>query len=485
MADLTLKVGADISKFNEELTKVNRKLDGMGSDLKKVASEMSIGGVTMGRAFAALANPVTAVAAAVGALGTAYAKSTIGAKDLEFAHNQLAIATGLLTNSMAGLISSTEDGGGFFSRLAHGAITYFSPALAGASLALAHMKEEMEDLGRDGTLAMAKFQEALADNQDLLTQINDEQTSWGMQQSLIGQALSNISDKSREVLEIRNRELEILQKQQEADKANEAITDAIAAKVLEIEKYKKLIARQTESLLRLEDNLEKKEAARLAKIQKENLLLKEREAIIRNILNPIKIAGAGLGKVAAPGLLPVDMGFGKVDTGMTGKQLYKFNQEMNAALNDIMLDLGPPLADLGTLFIEGFADAAMGIKDSGAKMVAALGAVMGQFGKMLVAAGIAAQGLKIMIKNPLAAIAAGAALIALSRAVSKKAESMMSNAGTGGRATGGSERFDGRGYVSGNTQDVQVYGRVEVSGQQLAIVLQNYERRNRFTTAGG
>ncbi|WP_215225853.1 phage tail tape measure protein [Echinicola shivajiensis] len=89
------------------------------------------------------------------------------------------------------------------------------------------------------------------------------------------------------------------------------------------------------------------------------------------------------------------------------------------------------------------------ISSIGVSLLTTLADVMGQLGKMAIAAGLAIQGIKAALKslNPYVAIAAGVALIALSSAIKSGASNMGDKFG-GSRAEGGNVDF-GKAYYVG------------------------------------
>ncbi|HEY3526184.1 MAG TPA: hypothetical protein VGK47_08305, partial [Nitrososphaeraceae archaeon] len=196
----------ELAQLNSQLTKGNKaaglfknEIGNYPNAFQDAAGSIRVAGVSisdLGTKLASFANPATAAVGIVTALGAAYARSTIGAKDLEFAQNQLSIATTLVTNSLANLISSSEDGEGAITKLFNSALNFFDKAptfiiprtileqlgidigeIQKKSKELALIQEELEDLGRDETTIRGRISERLAENQELLTEINDEQTS--------------------------------------------------------------------------------------------------------------------------------------------------------------------------------------------------------------------------------------------------------------------------------------------------------------------
>lgn len=99
------------------------------------------------------------------------------------------------------------------------------------------------------------------------------------------------------------------------------------------------------------------------------------------------------------------------------------------------------VVDYGSLISSGIGDIASAIgnafagnwDDLGADLIGAMGNLAQQFGALLIASGIAAKSLQTLIANPVTAIAAGAALVALGAAASSAASKMVNNATSGGR----------------------------------------------------
>lgn len=112
--------------------------------------------------------------------------------------------------------------------------------------------------------------------------------------------------------------------------------------------------------------------------------------------------------------------------------------------------------DLGSLLSTGISSFAQTIGDAfagnwdglGAGLLRAVGSLAQQFGGLIVGMGVAALELQTLITNPLTAIAAGAALIALGALASKAAQNMMSSATTGtGYSSAPSLRNTSPGYA--------------------------------------
>lgn len=96
-------------------------------------------------------------------------------------------------------------------------------------------------------------------------------------------------------------------------------------------------------------------------------------------------------------------------------------------------DLGSLLSTGISMFAQTIGEAFAGNWDGlGAGLLKAVGSLAQQFGSLIVGMGVAALKLQSLITNPITAIAAGAALIALGALASKAAQSMMTSATTGG-----------------------------------------------------
>jgi hypothetical protein len=85
------------------------------------------------------------------------------------------------------------------------------------------------------------------------------------------------------------------------------------------------------------------------------------------------------------------------------------------------------------MFAQTIGDAFAGNWDGlGAGLLKAVGSLAQQFGSLIVGMGVAALKLQSLITNPITAIAAGTALIALGALASKAAQNMISSATGGG-----------------------------------------------------
>jgi hypothetical protein len=270
----------ELIKSNQNLAKTNQ---GLSKSFEQAAGNINIAGTNIGSLttkISSLANPVTAAAAAVGALASVYASSTIGAKDLEFAQNQLSAAFNLSSNAFASFISSGEDGEGLLSKFTNAVLERYAPAIAGLSNQLARNIELLEDLGREELSLREEINDVLGDNQELMTQLQDDQLSYNDKIGITNQIITNIrnnqsllTDETDGVLQ---RQLKALEFQLALDRQNEELQTKVLQKKLEISRVDKDADKRAEAIRRIEVNLLDTENKRLA-------VLREREKIGQRI----------------------------------------------------------------------------------------------------------------------------------------------------------------------------------------------------------
>jgi len=111
-------------------------------------------------------------------------------------------------------------------------------------------------------------------------------------------------------------------------------------------------------------------------------------------------------------------------------------EEMNAITLDYGGLIASGLSDFASSIGEAFAEG--NFEGLGSGLLGAMGGMISQFGAMLISAGVAAVALKKLIINPLTAIAAGAALVALGAAATASAQATVNKATGGGGSMGGS-----------------------------------------------
>lgn len=252
----------NVIKANSSALEKQRMNVGNYTDsIKNAAKEVNIAGVNVGSLttkMTALINPVTAAAGVVGAaagvvglLGAAYAHSTTGAKDLEFAQNELGIATDLLSEKFAKMISSSEDGQGAISKQVTGFfnnITTFANAFGANSTFgkdiehSALVMERMQDLQREETKILAANADRRADNAELQTKILDSHTSYNEKLKLSDQILANAKKSQEDLVRIKQQELNGA-KFQLSLKADEKLQERVGQAELALASARKQTAR--------------------------------------------------------------------------------------------------------------------------------------------------------------------------------------------------------------------------------------------------
>lgn len=283
----------ELSTLNNQISKTSKSAglfkDQIGNypeAFKNAASGINVAGVSVGdigAKLAAFANPATAALGIVTALGAAYARSTIGAKDLEFAQNQLSASITLATNQFARLISSAEDGEGILSQITTavtGAIFGLNNALTGKLIAL--NLEKLEDLGRDEIGIRETVNERLEENQEKLTELQAEQTTYNDKIGLTNEIIGNLRKNEEELLDIQGKQLEILETNLALNKEDEVAQTAVLEKNREISNIKRDTEKRVQAILRMEQNITEAENKRLAILREQNRLLANADARLAN-----------------------------------------------------------------------------------------------------------------------------------------------------------------------------------------------------------
>lgn len=249
----------------DDLIASNNKL---ADSVKKSTENIRVGGVSvadLGTKIASLANPVTAAVAVVGVLGAAYARSANGAKDLEFASNQLSAAFGLLGNNLADLVgSSDQDGEGSLTKLLN---LFLQTTIIGLTDRLgltdiiqgskdaAMAIERLQDLVREEIGVRAIIGERLADNQELLTKIQDSQTKYNEKLHLTGEIIGNITKNEDELVSVKQKQIIELEEQKKSAKDVEGFETKILDIQRDIANVQKDAERKRQGIFRLESNI--------------------------------------------------------------------------------------------------------------------------------------------------------------------------------------------------------------------------------------
>ena len=175
---------------------------------------------------------------------------------------------------------------------------------------------------------------------------------------------------------------------------------------------------------------------------------------------------------------PISIGLDKVAVNANATPIKIAGDQILDDINTFKENLFDGLVDLSNIAAQGvgaFAETignAFGsgnFKGLGSGLLSALGGLAQQMGSMLIGLGVAALKLKVLITNPLTAIAAGAALVALGAAASASASKMVQSTTSGG---GGSYAGGG---ASGSYQNTSSVGASDYRGQYRDDYVVNFK----------
>lgn len=254
-------LNAQINKGSKSAGIFKDQIGNYPEAFKNAASEIRIAGTSvsdLGTKLTALMNPVTAVVGVVGALGAAYARSTIGAKDLEFAQARLSAATTILTNAFASFISSAEDGQGVVSSFLDEILDRFIPAISAVSETVAQVQEEIEDIGREELEIRAGISDRLEENQELLTLIADDAVGLNEKLNATNTILANLVNNQAELVSVKQKELEATETLLAFDQQNEDLQTRVLQIKREISKTEADTEKRIQAVLRTQNDLNQK-----------------------------------------------------------------------------------------------------------------------------------------------------------------------------------------------------------------------------------
>lgn len=480
LAKMAVQIAANTAGFDKAMMKSSQSIQKFSIEAE--LSNTRVGGLA--KTIAGFANPVTATIAAVTGLAAAYATSTIGAKDLEFAHKQLSAATMIVSNAFASLFSGVEDGEGAISRITDFFINAINPALGVTSKALALVGEALEDLQRDEKIARAEVNELLADNVEKMTILNESQEKFSEKTHIVGEILNNINlaqDKliggseklvkngtlltkaELETAGALTKQLQAKQQQLNADQANEKLLDERALIILEISSVEKDLERKRQQALRVESNLLDVERRKTNEIQKQSAL-KTQPAI----------GGITMGDVGS--LVNPESINNQINSAISNLQRLP---DAYKSVADNMEDISGMVAGGISDIANAFGEAVTGSVNFGDAIIRSLAGFAQQFGALLIATGIGKIAFN-KFSGP-AMIAAGAALVALGGAVRGAISNRpsLSGGGDSGSIGGGGRVTTQNGFAQNSGPQMQL--ETVIRGQDLYVVLSNYERNNRST----
>lgn len=237
--ELVQKLNVQIDKNNKlikdnssALEKQRQNVGNYSKSIEEAAGNLNIMGTNvgaLGTKLASFANPATAAVGIVTALGAAYANSAIGAKDLEFAQNQLTAATAIATNAFAKLISSSEEGEGIFATLTSAILFKLNPALAITARISAQAVEDLEQVQREAALVTATVNERNAQSADLRADIANTELETTERLKAAQAVLDNITQNTIDKLASINAQIDARNKiVEDAEKKEAAINLLIA-----------------------------------------------------------------------------------------------------------------------------------------------------------------------------------------------------------------------------------------------------------------
>lgn len=156
------------------------------------------------------------------------------------------------------------------------------------------------------------------------------------------------------------------------------------------------------------------------------------------------------------------------------QNLRNFNTNASAIIND---GIAQTFAGIGQAIGESLVNGGNVLTNVGASLLGSVGSILTQLGTMAIGIGIGIKAIQASLAtlNPVAAIGAGVALIALGSAFSAGARSLSQSSGSasiGGQGSGSTSinTFQGGGFSSGASGGRIVF---EISGQKLIGVLNN------------
>jgi hypothetical protein len=270
----------ELAQLNAQLTKGDKAAGLFKNQIAQAASQISVAGVSVGditSKMSAFLSPATAAVGIIGALGAVYSSSTVGARDLAFAQTQLSQATKLVSNSLAELITSSEDGEGLFTGILNVSLKLLDTLpilsdltrLAGVSFSdiadqskkLALIVEQIEDLGREEIKIRTENNERLEKNQELLEFIADDQNKVNDRLQKANEIEINLNHNKIRTLYILNQQLLKLNELSAADKNNESLADAVLIKRREISNESAALEKQLTKINKVQTELNQQVAA--------------------------------------------------------------------------------------------------------------------------------------------------------------------------------------------------------------------------------
>lgn len=321
--ELVDKLNVAIDKNNKvikdnssALEKQRQNVGNYSKSIQEAAGNLNIMGTNvgaLGTKLASFVNPLTATVAIVGALGAAYARSSVGAKDLEFASNQLSFAVDSLTDSFARNFSSVEDGEGGVTKLFNSYLKFNENMPTGKFLKLlgidlkeireqsfnaAQAMEALQQVQRDAALAQAAINERNAETADLMAEVANTENEINLRLAAGQKIRENIKQNAEELETLKNREilaeLQILKVRQDSGGNIEDIEFRINKLVAERAAIGTAEERQNTKIEKQLNAINNAEKKRLDLIDEQNT---------KKRLSEVKQPGVSVGTITAEGSL--------------------------------------------------------------------------------------------------------------------------------------------------------------------------------------
>lgn len=157
-----------------------------------------------------------------------------------------------------------------------------------------------------------------------------------------------------------------------------------------------------------------------------------------------------------------------------------------ATIKGAFIDLGSPIGSALSGIGEALGNSIAGVGNFGQDILKVVAGFARQLGEILISTGVAMLAAKKLITNPYTAIAAGVALVAIASAASAAiSKSHKSSIGGGEASRSATENTQSISASATDAQDVKLSGTIIARGQDLWVVLKNYEESNKFLKAGG
>lgn len=296
--ELVQKLNVQIDKNNKlikdnssALEKQRQNVGNYTDSIKDAAGELNIMGTNVNavsQRLASFANPATAAIGIATALAAAYARSSIGAKDLEFAQNQLNFVLDTATDRFASVFSSVEDGEGALTKYinAYLKVGFYSPVgqalrlfgidlkeIAKDSREAAQAIEDLNNIRDEAALNQASINERLAVNADLSADIANADISALDRLKIADKIRENINRNANELLVFKAAEIEAELKILKIRKDAGGDTDDIEFRISKLKQELTSITIQQE---RANSRIEK-QVNSITRQERDRLLILERE----------------------------------------------------------------------------------------------------------------------------------------------------------------------------------------------------------------